>query len=83
MNLTKQEVELRLEELTNLANERMNNAKHLPGLVYAGIFWMTDDEVEEHHNLVNILQEMSKQSSEQARVRIQEKIKKRKSLKGC
>ena len=69
-----------MDELTALANERMASAKHLPGMVYAGIFWMNDAEVEEHHNLVQALNTLVKDSSEDARLRIQEKIRLRKIL---
>ena len=78
---TKESVEQRLEALTALANERMEQATHLPGLVYAGIFWLTVDEVAEHHALVQALQALTKDSAENARLRIQEKIKQRKAKK--
>lgn len=76
--VTKEAIEQRLEALTSLANERMDKATHLPGLVYAGIFWLTVEEVAEHHALVHALQALTKDSAENARLRIQEKIKKRK-----
>ena len=78
---TKEEIEQRLDALTALANERMDKATHLPGLVYAGIFWLTVEEVAEHHALVQALQALTKDSAENARLRIQEKIKQRKEKK--
>ena len=79
--VTKESVEQRLEALTALANERMDKATHLPGLVYAGIFWLTIEEVAEHFELVQALQALTKDSAENARLRIQEKIKQRKKMK--
>ena len=76
--MNKQEIEQRLEVLTALAAERMDKATHLPGMVYAGIFWLTVEEVAEHHALVQALQALTKDSAENARLRIQEKIKQRK-----
>lgn len=76
--MNKEAIEQRLEALTALANERMNKATHLPGMVYAGIFWLTVEEVSEHHELVQALQALTKDSAENARLRIQEKIKQRK-----
>lgn len=78
---TKEDIEERLEALTALANERMDKATHLPGLVYAGIFWLTVEEVAEHFELVQALQAITKYSAENARLRIREKIKQRKMKK--
>lgn len=79
--MNKEAIEQRLETLTALASERMDKATHLPGLVYAGIFWLTAEEVAEHFELVQALQAVTKDSAENARLRSQEKIKQRKEKK--
>lgn len=70
-------IKARLSELTALAQQRMAQTKYQTGMVYAGIFWLSDDEVCEHHNLVIELHALTKSSAADARDRIRKKIEKR------
>lgn len=67
----------RLDELGALAQERMKNAPDQPGLVFAEIFWMTDQEVRERADLIEILR-TSEDSAASAAERIRQKIARRK-----
>lgn len=75
--MTQQEIIARMDELGALA-ERMNQAPHNPHLQYAGILWMTQEEATEFLSLRLMLPSQGKQR-EEAKLRIKEKIEKRKS----
>lgn len=66
------DTEERLNQIMAAAKERMAAVPDNPQVIFAEIFFMTNDEVEERHFLCNIL---SKQqgSAEDARKRISQK----------
>jgi len=53
--MTEQEICKRLDEISAIATERMNRVPHAPGISCAAISWMTDSEVAERHQLVQML----------------------------
>ena len=78
--MTEQEIIARMNELGALAESRMNQAPHNPHLQYAGILWMTQEEATEFLELCLMLPSAGQQR-EAARLRIREKIEKRKAKK--
>lgn len=78
--MTEQEIIARMDELGALAETRMNQAPHNPHLQYAGILWMTQEEATEFLELRLMLPSQGQQRKE-AKLRIKEKIEKRKAKK--
>ena len=76
--MTEQEIIARMDELGALAESRINQAPHNPHLQYAGILWMTQEEVSEMLEL-RLMLPSAGQRREEAKLRIKEKIQKRKS----
>ena len=63
-----------------IAEQRMDQAPHNPHLVYAGILWMSQEEATELLELRLMLPSAGEQR-EAAKLRIKEKIAKRKAKK--
>lgn len=78
--MTEQEIITRMNGLGALAESRMNQAPHNPHLQYAGILWMTQEEASEFLELRLMLPSQGQQR-EEAKLRIREKIEKRKPKK--
>lgn len=78
--MTEQEIITRMDELGSLAESRMNQAPHNPHLQYAGILWMTQEEATEFLEL-RLMLPSAGQQREEAKLRIKEKIEKRKAKK--
>lgn len=78
--MTEQEIITRMDELGAIAESRMNQAPHNPYLQYAGILWMTQEEATEFLELRLMLPSQGQQR-EEAKLRIKEKIDKRKAKK--
>lgn len=78
--MTQQEIIARMDELGALAEARMNQAPHNPHLQYAGILWMTQEEATEFLEL-RLMLPSAGQQREEAKLRIKEKIEKRKVKK--
>lgn len=78
--MTEQEIIARMDELGTLAEARMDQAPHNPHLQYAGILWMTQEEATEFLSLRLMLPSQGQQR-EEAKLRIKEKISKRKVKK--
>lgn len=76
--MTQQEIIARMDELGALAEARMNQAPHNPHLQYAAILWMAQEEATEFLSLRLMLPSQG-QLREEAKLRIKEKIEKRKS----
>lgn len=78
--MTEHEIITRMDELGALAEARMNQAPHNPHLQYAGILWMTQEEATEFLSLRLMLPSQGQQR-EEVKLRIKEKIEKRKVKK--
>lgn len=78
--MTEQEIITRMDELGALAEARMDQAPHNPHLQYAGILWMTQEEATEFLQL-RLMLPSAGQQREEAKLRIKEKIEKRKAKK--
>ena len=78
--MTQQEIIARMDELGALAESRMNQAPHNPHLQYAGILWMNQEEASEFLSL-RLMLPSHHQQREEAKLRIKEKIEKRKVKK--
>lgn len=79
MTMTKEEIIARMDELGERANARVDEAPHLSNMQYAAILWMTEDEAKEFMEL-KLMLPTARQEREEAKLRIQKKIKLRKSL---
>lgn len=78
--MSEEEILLRMNELGVVAEARMNQAPHNPYLQYAGILWMTQEEASEMLEL-RLKLPTAGQQLEEAKVRIAQKIAKRKADK--
>lgn len=76
--MTEQEIIVRMDELGAIAESRMNQAPHNPHLQYAGILWMTQQEATEMLEL-RLKLPTAGQQREEAKLRIAQKIAKRKA----
>lgn len=78
--MTREQIISRMDELGERANSRVDEAPHLSNMQYAAILWMTEEEAKEFLEL-RLSLPTARQEREEAKLRIQQKIKQRKTKK--